>query len=290
MAKQKKKNKKSGKGKAQGKPRKTMASQADVHALYERAVQGPDADVEFFAKTYRERRGKEPLVMREDFCGTAKLCATWCRVDEARSALGVDLDEPTLESGRERHMTDDVADRVTLVCEDVREVTTPKADVTCAMNFSYCVFKKRAELKDYLASTRKGLKKDGMLVLEIYGGLEAMQELLEPRDLDEGIEYVWDQDAFDPLTHETLCHIHFEFPDGSKIEKAFTYDWRWWTVPELRDLLEEVGYSDVRVFWEDMEDDPDDEEAMVGTGEYIDVTDEPQENQESWLAYVVAFK
>jgi len=286
MAKRKKKKQKS----AGRRPQKTLASQADVHALYERAVQGPDADVEFFAKTYRELRGAEPKVMREDFCGTAKLCATWCRVDESYQAVGVDLDEPTIESGRARHMTDDVVDRVTLICEDVRNVASPKADVTCAMNFSYCVFKQREELKSYLASTRKGLKKDGMLVLEIYGGLEAMQELEEDRELDDGITYVWDQDAFDPLTHETLCHIHFDFPDGSRIEKAFTYDWRWWTVPELRDLLMEVGYSDVRLYWEDMEDDEDDEDEMVGTGEYIDVTDESQENQESWLAYVVALK
>ncbi len=286
----KRKAKKKPAGKSAKKSKKTLASQADLHVLYERAVQGPDADVEFFYDTYRELRDAEPTVLREDFCGTAKLCATWCRVDESRRALGVDLDEPTLQSGRDRHMTDDVSDRVTLVCDDVREVTGPKADITCAMNFSYCVFKKREELKGYLASTRKGLKKDGMLVLEIYGGLEAMQELEEERELDDGITYVWDQDAFDPLTHETLCYIHFDFPDGSRIEKAFTYDWRWWSVPELRDLLMEVGYSDVRVFWEEMEDDPDDEDEMVGTGDYIDVTDEIQENQESWLAYVVALK
>ena len=32
-------------------------------------------------------------------------------------------------------------------------------------------------------------------------------------------------------------HIHFEFPDGSRIERAFGYHWRLWQIPELHDLL-----------------------------------------------------
>ena len=40
-----------------------------------------------------------------------------------------------------------------------------------------------------------------------------------------------------PITHATTCHIHFKFPDGSKLKKAFTYEWRLWTAPEIRELL-----------------------------------------------------
>lgn len=285
MARKKRRNVK----KTGGKAAKTMAQRADRHDLYERSVQGCDSDVEFFQETYEAIRGGTPTVFREDFCGTAKLSATWCRVDPSRRAVGVDLDGPTLGAALERNLTADVVDRITLLEQDVREPVSIKADVACAMNFSYFVFKSRSELLSYFKAARKGLKSEGLLFLEVYGGQEAMEELEEERELD-GFTYVWEQESFDPLTHDTLCHIHFRFPDGSEMTNAFTYEWRWWSVPELRELCLEAGFSDVRVFWESMEEDPDDPESLQGSGEYEDVTDAPQENQESWLAYVVAVR
>jgi hypothetical protein len=182
-----------------------------------------------------------------------------------------------------------VADRVSLYQQDVCDEMETTADVTCAMNFSYFVFKERAALLEYFKSVYAGLNEGGLLFLEVYGGQEAMEELEEERELD-GFTYVWEQESFDPLTHETLCHIHFRFPDGSEMKEAFTYSWRWWSVPELRELCKEAGFSEARVFWETMEEDPDDPESLEGTGEYEDVTDTAQENQESWLAYVVGVK
>ena len=284
MGRKKKKQQRSVKARA-----KTQAQLADVHELYERSVQGCDADVAFFAETFETLRRRAPVTFREDFCGTAKLSATWCRVDASRRAVGIDLDRPTLEVGAERNLTSDVADRVMLLEQDVCDPVGETVDVSCAMNFSYFVFKTREALRRYLKAACEGLNEDGMLFLEVYGGQEAMEELEEERDLDD-FTYVWEQESFDPLTHETLCHIHFRFPDGSEIENAFTYDWRWWTVPELRELCIEAGFSDVRIFWETMEEDPDDPDSLEGTGDYEDVTDEPQENQESWLAYVVALR
>jgi hypothetical protein len=78
------------------------------------------------------------------------------------------------------------------------------------------------------------------------------------------------------------CHIHFEFSDRSKIERAFSYDWRLWTLPELRELLREVGFRDVQVYWEQVDADGD------GTGTFHPT--EYEENQESWLVYIVAAK
>jgi hypothetical protein len=66
------------------------------------------------------------------------------------------------------------------------------------------------------------------------------------------------------------------------MKKAFTYDWRLWTIPELRELLAEVGFKHVRVFWETVDDDGD------GTGEFEPT--EKEENQESWLVYLAAEK
>ncbi len=82
------------------------------------------------------------------------------------------------------------------------------------------------------------------------------------------------------------CYIHFEFDDGSRMDKAFTYEWRLWMIPEVSELLKEAGFSKVHVYWEEFVEDEDDDEEMEGTGIYHDVTE--AEQQESWVNYIVA--
>ncbi len=273
---------------------KTMAQLADRHELYQKAVQSPEADVEFFTDRFEQLRNRPALRLREDFCGTALLATTWCMSDPERSAVGVDLDGATLGWGRERNIEpvrDELGDRLELIEGDVRDAEAEAADITCAMNFSYCVFTTRDALRGYFEAARRGLKEDGIFIAELYGGTEAIDILEEERELD-GFTYVWDQERYNPLDHSTTCHIHFDFEDGSRLKNAFTYEWRLWTIPELRELLIEAGFAEVRVFWEEVEadedDDEDDDDAMMsGTGEYVEVT-ELDENQESWLVYLVA--
>lgn len=278
-------------GKGGKKGRKTLAEKADLLDLYQNSVMAAEEDCEFFDELYRKLRGRKPVVLREDFCGTAKIATAWCEGGKRRRAIGVDLDGPTLEWGRARNVEPSgCAERVDLVLGNVLERLENRADITCANNFSYCIFKKRDDLKAYFAAALEGLNDDGMIFLEIYGGTDAMKECTEERDLDDDLVYVWDQHAFDPLTHETLCYIHYHFPDGSKIKRAFTYDWRLWTIPELRDLLLEVGFADVRLYWEGLEEEADEDGLYYGNGEYEDVTGVEVEQQETFLVYVVGLK
>ena len=289
--------------------RATMAAKADIHELYQQSVQSTDADCELFADIYEDIRGAAPVVLREDFCGTALLSTTWCLADEEHRAIGVDLDGPTLAWARERNLEPNekaLGGRLSLVQADVLEVEgLEPADIIAALNFSFCVFKQRDTLGRYFAHCHAGLADQGLLILEMFGGLKAIDTDHESRELD-GFDYLWEQASFNPITNDILCHIHFEFPDGSRIDKAFTYEWRLWSLPELRDLLYEVGFSKVRVFWEQVEDedededddddewedddddDDDDDEILEGTGEYEEV--EETEQQDSWLVYIVAEK
>ena len=267
----------------------TMAEQADRHVLYQESVQAPESDVEFFIDTYKALRGKEALSMREDFCGTALLSVDWCKTNPQRTAVGVDLDKPTLDWGMEHNIVPaNMTDRIKLIEGNVLDEPDEKVDLTCALNFSYCCFKTRDELRAYFENARKGLKEDGILVLDLLGGTETMDELEEERegDDDENYTYIWDQDKFNPIDHHMTCHIHFEFDDGSRMDKAFTYEWRLWMIPEVSELLKEAGYSKVRVYWEEFVDDEDDDEEMEGTGIYHDVAE--AEQQESWVNYIVA--
>lgn len=266
-----------------------MAEQADRHVLYQESVQAPESDVEFFIDTYKSLRGREAMSMREDFCGTALLSVDWCKTNPGRSAVGIDLDKPTLDWGMEHNIVpNNMTDRIRLLEGNVLDAPDEKVDLACALNFSYCCFKTRDELRAYFENARKGLKEDGILVLDLLGGTETMDELEEERegDEDENYTYIWDQDKFNPINHHMTCYIHFEFDDGSRLDKAFTYEWRLWMIPEISELLKEAGFSKVHVYWEEFVDDEDDDEEMEGTGIYHDVTE--AEQQESWVNYIVA--
>ncbi len=155
----------------------------------------------------------------------------------------------------------------------------PKADITCALNFSYFIFKERQQLLRYFKAAYGALKRDGIFVLDLLGGPDAMGTD-ENREKLRGFTYIWEQASFDPLTHAFRCHIHFELPGGKHMKRAFTYDWRLWTAPELRDLLHEAGFAKVHLMWEKTDADGD------GLGVYY----EPKraQNEACWWTYVVA--
>ena len=274
--------------KQQSKP--SMADLADRHVLYQEAVQAPETEVAFLVDTYRQLCGKEPLSVREDFCGTAHFAAEWCKSAPRRTAIGVDIDTETLDWGRRHNLEPagaDVAGRVTLLNADVRDIREPKVDIACAFNFSYCLFETREELRNYFRLVREGLHADGLMVLDLYGGTACYDASEEETELEENdATYIWQQVRFNPINHHMDCAIHFEFPDGSRLDQAFTYSWRLWTLPEIIELLKEADFSRVRVYWERFEEDADDEDYLEGTGEYYE-TDEV-ENQESWVSYIVA--
>jgi hypothetical protein len=262
----------------------TMAEKADVHDLYEQSVQAVDVEVEFLRDTYRSIRRRDPLSLREDFCGTASLACEWVRTGARRHAVGVDNDADVLDWGRRNRVArlpEAARARVKLVHDDVRAVSTEPVDIVGAFNFSYFLFKTRDEMRGYFANVRKALTADGLFFLDAFGGPDASDLVKEKTKLD-GFTYVWEQAEFEPVTSRILCHIHFKFSDGSKIKRAFTYDWRLWTLPELRELLAEAGFSKVRVYWEG------DDGAGGGNGVFTEHA--TGEADPAWIAYLVAEK
>jgi len=257
------------------------AKTADKHVLYEKSVQSPDSDVEFFDRVFEATFGELPISLREDFCGTAALCCEWARTRQGNVAIGVDLDDDTLEWGRQNHIANlgPAADRVTLFNDDVLKVDTQKVDIIAALNFSYFTFKKRAVLLDYFKAVHRSLEDQGIFVLYIMGGPEAQVVQIEETEHD-AFTYSWDQDLFNPVTHDFRCYIHFEFPDGSKLQRAFTYDWRLWMIAEIRDLLEEAGFERSDVYWEGTDEDGE------GDGDFQ--LSSEGDDSEGWIAYIVA--
>jgi Methyltransferase domain len=260
----------------------TLAERADRHRLYERSVQSTKEEVELITQFYEERRGRKPRTLREDFCGTARLACDWVRAGPRRRATGVDIDAEVLAWGREHNLsmlTSGQQGRVQLHQGDVLKTRTAGADILVAFNFSYWVFKRREQMLAYFRAARRGLAANGLFMLDIFGGPEAFEECKERTDF-RGFSYVWEQASYEPISGDYLCHIHFKFPDGSKLRRAFSYDWRLWTLPEVRDLLVQAGFERSTVYWEQTGSDGE------GNGEYAPA--ERGDADPAWIAYVIA--
>ena len=272
-AKKKKKDQKDTKG--------PLADRADRYALYGLSVQEPANEAEFFTKTYKQLNGREPRILREDFCGTHAVCCEWIKLHADNVAYGIDLDPEPLVWGK-----DNVQPALT---NEQRTPAEVKADVLAAQNFSFFLFKTRDALRDYFQHAHANLADDGIMVMDMMGGSECYVEDHEDvRTIESDVsgfkkfKYIWEQKRFNPITADALFHIHFRFKDGSELDKAFTYDWRFWTLPEITELLGEAGFSNATVYWEQTDDDGEE------TGEFEPATEGPSDP--SWIAYIVARK
>lgn len=265
-----------------------QAATADRHQLYELAVQCPEAEVDFVDATFRRLRGRKPQLLREDFCGTGNVCCEWVRRGSKRRAIGVDLDRDVLAWGRDNRLAQlsrSQRQRVSLVNADVLSAATEDADVVSAMNFSYWLLQDRKTLKRYFRRVHRSLKTDGIFFLDAYGGYDSHREIVEERAIDDGgdgFTYVWEQKAFNPITHTMACRIHFAFPDGSRLDDAFSYEWRLWTLPEILDLLHESGFARTTVYWQGWTDDGEPD------GDFRPATD--ADADAGWICYVSAEK
>lgn len=267
----------------------------DKQVLYLASVQCPEADVAFFKKTFKKHTGRPLRFIREDFCGTAALCCEWVKDHAENRAIGIDYHEPTLNWGKEHILSlcdEDQRNRIELVCDDVRHVTKTQADLLCAQNFSYWIFDKREEMKRYFEICKDAIAEDGLLVLDLLGGTESTEVDTQERKIEDGTHpdgsklppftYIWDQHSYNPITGEMQCYIHFKVK-RNRIERAFSYKWRMWTLPELRDLLLEAGFSGVEVYTEGWDDDTDESDGVFRKRKDFD-------HEGSYIAYIVAKK
>ena len=262
----------------------TMAEQADRHELYEASVQNVGEECNFITSTFKKLRGREPQSWREDFCGTASAACEWVRGGADRTAVGVDIDPEVLDWGRNNRVSVLDAEqqaRLRLIEANVLDVDTGKVDAVGAFNFSYWIFQTRPLMLEYFAKIRETLVDDGVFFLDAFGGYEAHEEMKEKTKYKD-FTYIWEQARYWPVTGEMECHIHFKFPDKSKLKRAFSYTWRLWSLPEITEMLAEAGFKNPTVYWEGTDDD--------GEGDGVFTPDERGEADAGWIAYIVAEK
>ena len=271
------------------KKKQSLAQLADRHELYELAVQCAESEVDFVSATFKKLKGRKARLLREDFCGTANVCCEWVGRDKKNRAIGVDLDPEVLTWGKQYNLgklPEDQQKRIKLIEDNVLTAKTESPDIISAMNFSYWLLKERKYLKRYFKQAYKALKEDGILFLDAYGGYDSFTELEEEREIESdtivgNYTYTWEQASFNPINHDLTCHIHFAFNDGSSLNEAFTYHWRLWTLPEIQDILRDVGFK-VTVYWQGWDDNGE------ADGEFYPADE--ADADAGWICYIAAEK
>lgn len=248
--------------------------------LYEWCVQAPEMQARFL----RALHGGSPRSLCEDFCGPASIARAWARLDPRYSSAGVDRDpEPiahAMERAREQGIT---PAKFRAVRADVRK-TTQRADAIAAFNFAVCELHDRASLLAYLRRVRRRLKKRGIFACDTYGGHDAFVPGSSSRRIRTPIGtvgYTWEQRDADPLTARVANAIHFQLPRARVMRDAFLYDWRLWSVMELREAMIEAGFSSTEVHLSYGE-------AIDGDGNPIPIAAQPGDaDLDQYVAYVV---
>ena len=254
----------------------------DKYFYYKESVQDPEEDIKFITNVYKSLYKKNPHILREDFCGTFWFGLKWIQGHPKNQAITVDISSEPLNYGKKHHLKDlnpkDLK-RIQVLKKSVLHPKLPSAEIITVSNFSYCAIKTRKDLLQYFKNVRKQIKKQGLFTIDVFGGL-ACQEPNEESFKHSGFTYYWEQENFNPVENQAKFHIHFKRDGEKKRSKVFTYDWRIWSLAELRDLLKEAGFSKVHTYWDVSSDN-----SKNSRFKKIQRTNEVCE---TWLAYLIS--
>ena len=227
----------------------------DPWELYELSVQCPPIEAAFLRALHRG----DPRVLGEDFAGAAGVSRAWVRLDAGFEAVATDRDAAPLRVAV-RLLTErapEATPRLTVRERDVLEVGD-RADVIAGLNFAACELHERKRLVTYFRHVLYRLNAGGVAVFDTYGGADAMAPGVSRQqiDVDGGVlVYLWEQVSADAATGRVRNAIHYEAPlgdgdhhaVGARLDEAFVYDWRLWSVPELRDAMRDAGFRSTEV-------------------------------------------
>lgn len=261
------------------------SKQFDKYEYYLRAVQSPGIDVEFLQDTYKELKKKKPYLLREDFCGTFAISCEWVKANPKNKAFSIDIDSEPIKYGEKNYLPKLSADqqtRVKRIRSSVLSSRLPSTDIIAAFNFSSFIFKDRKLMLSYFKHCHLSLKPNGILVIDTFGGAKCQQKNRESVR-HKGFVYYWDQKNFDAINNYATYSIDFKITGEKRVRKnVFHYDWRMWSIPELREIMADAGFSRTHVYWEGS--------TRKGEGNGIFTRETNGDECQAWVAYIVGEK
>jgi hypothetical protein len=224
------------------------------HALYQSYVQNPKREIEFYRKQFRKIFNKVPLKFREDFCGTGLLCCEWVKSNVLNTALGIDLDLETLNYGLENNINNLSSgfDRVKLIHQNVLDTfdINEKFDIICSMNYSHFLLHKRKDLVKYFTNVKVNLNTKGLFIMDFFGGSHVFNYHTH-NNLTDHYKYIGQQ--INILNNVTHISLNFK-TKSDKFEPLFQYDFRVYSLIEIKEALEEAGFNKFVIFIKDIDD------------------------------------
>ncbi|KAJ0972681.1 hypothetical protein J5N97_020640 [Dioscorea zingiberensis] len=179
--------------------------------------------------------------------------------------------------------------QVCSISSTMKQVVLPGRDIICAFNYSCCCLQRRRDLVLYFRHALHALsKKGGIFVMDVYGGTSSECKLRLQRKFPNFI-YVWEQADFDIINRKTRISLHFHIGKKHVIRHAFSYDWRLWSLPEIKDCLEEAGFQSVHFWVRKMPNTSDIGNAVEYSASYDLKYEEISsfQQEDAWNAYVV---
>jgi len=253
----------------------------DKYQAYAKSVQASRNEAKLLRLLYRNINKAEPVSLREDFCGTFAMCCEWVKLDPSKQAVGLDIDPEPISYGSEHYLpqlSEGERNRIITLQRDVLAKPAPQADIIAALNFSYFAFHSRETLLRYFKTCKQSLRSKGLFVVDTFGGSQHSEPSLDVRRLP-GLTYYFEQEHFDPINNRTRFSLHYKPKNGRIRKRAFTYDWRMWSIPEIRDTMYDAGFKEVEVYWEGT--------ARDGRGSGRFHRRERGEPCDVWVAYVI---
>jgi SAM-dependent methyltransferase len=256
----------------------------EKHSLYQKSVQNPKREVEFYRKVYRLIFKSLPVYFREDFCGTALLSCEWVKNNVCNQALGIDIDKDTLEWGHENNINNlsSGSDRIKLINQNVLQPFDPKQkfDIICSMNYSHFLLNKRSELVKYFSNVRRNINR-GLFIIDFYGGLHTYSE---HRHNNQSDFYEFHNEQMNILDNVSNSHLRYKTKEG-KLETLFTYNFRVYSIIELREALEDSGFDNFKIYIKDVSDD---EENTFSEYQEVDINGIYKPELDRYNGYLIA--
>lgn len=265
----------------------SLAQCADIFQCYERAVQDTKNEVRNLVNIYSELISENdntiipeqrvPLILQEDFCGTAALCRQWVQGDPCRSAIAIDIDPTVLLYARKKNAELGLERLIDVIEGDV-SYTAAKAqapNILVAFNYGISYFHSYSDLVRYFRRCRSCLAENGVLFCDLFN-VRCVQNMVR-KDFD-SFQYIFEQNPTNLMDNTFRCSISFKFPDRSSIRKAFCYHFRAWTIAEVKEAMSLAGFQKV-VVYVCYEHDT--------RTTFIRVLDKLMECSEAWHAYIV---
>jgi SAM-dependent methyltransferase len=275
---------------------------AAVLGRYRWAVQDPVRQAAALAAIFERVRGRAARTLREDFAGNGADAVAFVGGAAGRRAIAVDVDAQAVAHGRQRaaRLLGRRAAAIDWFVADVHAVAPPQvaaAELLSVLNFSIGYLHTRTALLDYFRHARACLAGDGVLVLNTFGGPDALRPGRRSFRVEPGRErgelalapydYEWELRRYDAVRNRIDCRIHFAWDDPSatdgrmRIEDAFVYDWRLWSLVELVEALRDVGFRRARAWRHDVVHGRDGPRGWLRPVRTL-------RDRGQWTAYVVA--